>query len=313
MRELDGSPEVGARHALYGRVRHPHGKEETMTMSQGEATTTEEHPARPEAWDALAEGYDRHVAPQEVELANGALRVAALAPGERFLDVAAGPGGLSLPAARLGARVLATDWSLAMIERFEARVREEGLRDAEGRVMDCHALNLTDDSFDVTGSLFGVMLVPDQPRALREMVRVTKPGGRVLVIAYGSPAKFETLQVFISALTAVTPEFPGLPDDPPPLEFQVAHPDVLRARLTDAGLKDVRVERAVERPAFATGQELWDWMLFGNPISGMVVADLTERKRARLRQVLDGMLRERAEANGRAVLTNAVNIGIGTK
>ena len=158
-----------------------------MSTSQDEATTTEEHVAPPEAWDAIAEGYDRYVAPQEVELANEALRLVGLGPGERFLDVAAGTGGLSLPAARLGAEVLATDWSPAMIERFEARVREEGLSNAEGRVMDCHALDLPDDSFDVTGSQFGVMLVPDQPRALREMVRVTKPGGRVLVIAYGSP------------------------------------------------------------------------------------------------------------------------------
>ena len=130
-------------------------------------------------------------------------------PGERFLDVAAGTGGLSLPAARLGAEVLATDWSPAMIERFEARVREEGLTNADGRVMDCHALDLPDDSFDVTGSQFGVMLVPDQPRALREMVRVTKPGGRVLVIAYGLPAELEFLRFFISALKAVAPGVPG--------------------------------------------------------------------------------------------------------
>ena len=282
-------------------------------MSQGEATTTEEHAAPPEAWDAIAEGYDRYVAPQEVDLANEALRLVGLEPGERFLDVAAGTGGLSLPAARLGAQVLATDWSPAMIERFEARVREEGLSNAEGRVMDCHALDLPDDSFDVTGSQFGVMLVPDQPRALREMVRVTRPGGRVLVIAYGSPEEFEALQVFISALKAVAPEFPGIPDDPPPLEFQVADPEVLRRRLTDAGLKDVRVERTAERPVFASGQEMWDWVLYGNPIPGMLVADFTEDQRTRLRQVLDGMLRERAGADGRAVLTNAVNVGIGRK
>jgi len=54
--------------------------------------------------------------------------------------------------------------------------------------MDAHALELDDDSFDLTGSQFGVMLVPDQPLALREMVRVTKPGGRDLLIAHGSPA-----------------------------------------------------------------------------------------------------------------------------
>jgi ubiquinone/menaquinone biosynthesis C-methylase UbiE len=286
-----------------------------MTASQGEATTTEEHAAPPEAWDAIAEGYDRYVAPQEVDLANEALRLVGLEPGERFLDVAAGTGGLSLPAAGLGAQVLATDWSRAMIESFEACVREQGLSKAEGRVMDCHALDLPDDSFDVTGSQFGVMLVPDQPRALREMVRVTKPGGRALVIAYGFPAEFEALQVFISALKVVAPEFPALPDDPPPLEFQVADPEVLGRRLTHAGLKDVRVERTAERPRFSSGQEMWDWVFYGNPIIGMVVADLnlTEDQQARLRQILDGMLRERAEGDGRTTLTNRVNIGIGTK
>jgi ubiquinone/menaquinone biosynthesis C-methylase UbiE len=284
-----------------------------MTTSRGEATTTEEHAAPPEAWDAIAEGYDRYVAPQEVDLANDALRLIGLEPGERFLDVAAGTGGLGLPAARLGAEVLATDWSPAMIQRFEARVRAEGLSRAEGRVMDCHALDLPDNGFDVTGSQFGVMLVPDQPRALREMVRVTKPGGRVLVIAYGSPEEFEALQVFVSALKAVAPGFPGLPDDPPPLEFQLSNPEVLRERLLDAGLKDVRVERTAEQPAFASGQEMWDWVLHGNPIPGMLVADLSEEQQARLRQVLDGMVRERSGGNGRAVLTNSVNIGFGAK
>lgn len=284
-----------------------------MSTSHGEAASAEEHAAPPEAWDAIAQGYDRYVAPQEVDLANEALRLVELEPGERFLDVAAGTGGLSLPAARLGADVLATDWSPAMIDRFEARVREEGLSTTEGRVMDCHALDLPDDGFDVTGSQFGVMLVPDQPRALREMVRVTKPGGRVLVIAYGSPEEFEALQIFIGGLKAVVPDFAGLPDDPPPLEFQVSDPDVLRQRLTEAGLKDVRVERTVERPAFASGQEMWDWVMYGNPIPGMLVADLSEDQQGRLRQVLDERLREHADANGRAVLTNAVNIGIGTK
>jgi SAM-dependent methyltransferase len=200
-----------------------------------------------------------------------------------------------------------------MIDRFEARVREEGLSGAEGRVMDCHALDIPDDSFDVVGSQFGVMLVPDQPRALREMVRVTRPGGRVLVIAYGTPGELEFLQFFVGALKAVAPDFPGLPDDPPPLEFQLSDPQVMRRRMTDAGLKDVRVERTAERPAFRSGQEMWNWVLHGNPIPGMLVADLTESARERLRQVLDGMLRERAGGNGRAVLTNAVNIGIGTK
>ena len=93
----------------------------------------------------------------------------------------------------------------------------------------------------------------------------------------------------------------------------MADPEVLRQRLTDAGLKDVRVERTAERPAFASGQEMWDWLFYGNPIAEMVVADLTDEQRETLRHVLDGMLRERAGGHGKAVLTNAVNIGVGTK
>jgi hypothetical protein len=59
---------------------------------------------------------------------------------------------------------------------------------------------------------------------------------------------------------------------------------------------------------------MWDWVFYGNPIPGMVVADLglTEEQQARLRQILDGMLRERAGRGGRATLANRVNVGIGT-
>ena len=85
-----------------------------------------------EAWDAIAAGYDEFVAPGEAAFANAALRLAGLNPGERFLDVGA-PAGWTLPAARLGAEVLATDWSPAMIERFEAHVRDEGLSNGRAR------------------------------------------------------------------------------------------------------------------------------------------------------------------------------------
>ncbi len=106
-----------------------------MTHLQQETTQPDEHTAPVEAWDAIAVLYDKHVAPGEAELATAGLRSAGLKPGDTFLDVAAGPGGLSHPAARLGAKVLATDWSPKMIEHFKARARAEGL-DAEGRVMD---------------------------------------------------------------------------------------------------------------------------------------------------------------------------------
>lgn len=284
-----------------------------MSGLQQETEQHNGHPAPVEAWDAIAALYDEHVAPGESELATAGLRLAGLKRGDRFLDVAAGTGGLSLPAARLGAKVLATDWSPRMIEHLNARASAEQL-DAEGRVMDCHALDLPDDSYDVTGSQFGVMLVPDQARALREMVRVTRPGGHVLIIAYGDPHRFEALHVFISAVQAVVPGFEGPAQDEPMLEFQVADPAVLRQRLVDAGLTDVTVDTSnQERVAVRTGQQLWDWTLGGNPVPSMLVADLSDRQRDDVIRVLDGMVRERSGGNGVAVLTAPLNIGVGVK
>jgi ubiquinone/menaquinone biosynthesis C-methylase UbiE len=273
-----------------------------------------EHFAPVEAWDAIAAGYDSHVAPGEAELAAIALELARLRSGDRFLDVAAGPGGLSLPAARLGAKVVATDWSPKMIERFVARLRDEQIRDAEGRVMDCHTLDFAANTFDVTGSAFGVMLVPDQAKALREMVRVTKPGGRVVIVAYGVPSKFEALHIFLDALKSVNPRFEGLPANPPPLEFQVAEPGVLRERLAAAGLRDVVVDTThEERIAIRSGRELLDWCLGSNPIPGTLVCELSEDQRKAMLARLDESIRGRATTGGAALLTAPLNIGVGTK
>jgi ubiquinone/menaquinone biosynthesis C-methylase UbiE len=276
-------------------------------------TDLEQHTAPVEAWDAIATLYDEHVAPGESELATAGLRLAGLRAGDSFLDVAAGPGGLSLPAARLGAKVLATDWSPRMIDRFNARAAAEGL-DAEGRVMDCHALDLPDDRYDVTGSQFGVMLVPDQAQALREMVRVTKPGGRVLLIAYGDPSQFEALHFFVGAVQVVVPEFDGPADDEPMLEFQVADPEVLRQRLIDAGLTDVVVDTShQERVAMSSGRQLWNWTVGSNPIPGELIAELSDGQREDIVRVLDGMIRERSGGDEPLVLTAPLNIGVGTK
>jgi 2-polyprenyl-3-methyl-5-hydroxy-6-metoxy-1,4-benzoquinol methylase len=90
-------------------------------------TTHEEAGAPVEAWDAIAHLYDEHVAAGEADLANAGLRLVGLEPGQTFLDVCAGTGGLGLPAARLGAKVLATDWSPKMIEHFVTRAAAEQL------------------------------------------------------------------------------------------------------------------------------------------------------------------------------------------
>jgi ubiquinone/menaquinone biosynthesis C-methylase UbiE len=267
-----------------------------------------------DAWDAIAPGYDRTNTPTQMWLGSEGLRRAGLAAGVRFLDVAAGSGALSIPAGRLGTHVLAVDQSPVMLDLLRIRARQEGL-DIETRVMDGHALQLADNTFDMAGSQFGVMLFPDMPKGLHEMVRVVKPGGRVLLNVYGDPRKIEFFGFFITAIQSVRPEFNGPPMDPPPLPFQLQDPERLRKELSAAGLKDVKVETITETTEFRSGKELWDWLVSSNPIVEMVLGSLklTGGERDVIQQALDRLVRDRAGSGDAATLTNPINIGIGTK
>ena len=233
-------------------------------------TTAADHTATTDrtrsAWDAIAGGYNEFVTPTHMWLGNEALRRTGLGPGMTFLDVAAGSGGLSVPALRLGAEVIATDLSPAMVECLRARAHDEGLANIEARVMDGHDLELADDTFDVAGSQFGVMLFPDLPRAVAELARVTRPGGRVVLVVYGPPTQIDFLTLFMGAMQSAVPDFGGLPSDPPPLEFQVADPTKLGEKLAEAGLHDVEVETVTESLRFESGSQLWDWLTNSNPI-----------------------------------------------
>lgn len=266
-----------------------------------------------EAWDDLAKGYDANITARNIPSGAEALKRANVRAGERLLDVASGSGAVSIPAARLGAQVLATDISPEMIERLEVRAREEGLTNLEARVMDGQALDLEDNSFDVTASQFGVMLFPDLPRGVSEMVRVTKPGGRVVLAAFGSPQEVEFFGFYLGALQTIVPDFTPPPMDPPPLPFQVSDPDVLRQRLVDAGLRDVRIEPITATVRIQTGDELYAAVSNSNPIGRSLIAGLTDEQRTKVRRVLEGMVRERAGGDGPATLTHPINVGIGTK
>lgn len=264
------------------------------------------------AWDTIAAGYDEFVTPSHERLANQALDRLDLRPGTRFLDVAAGSGALSLAAARRGAKVVGADISPGMIERLNERARQQGLANLEGRVMDGHDLDLDDDSFDAAGSQYGVMLFPDLPRGLSEMARVTRPGGKVLMVTFGPPQSVEFLTFFLGAVRQVVPDFAGMPMDPPPLPFQVSDPARLREQMTRAGLNDVRLDETTEIQEFASAAHLWTWVANSNPIGAALTAGLSPDQGESVRQALDAMLRKRAGTSDAARLTNSVHIAIGT-
>ena len=267
-----------------------------------------------EDWDNIAHGYDRTNTPTQMWLGNEGLMRAKVQDGMQFLDVASGTGALSIPAARLGAQVLAVDQSPNMLELLMGRARKENF-DIRTQIMDGHALELDDNSFDVAGSQFGVMLFPDMPTGIREMARVVKPGGRVLMIVYGDPHQIEFFGFFVGALQSVRPEFTGPPMDPVPLPFQLQDPDRLRSELVSVGLIDVNVETIIETTEFSSGKELWEWIVWSNPIVEMVLGslDLKADETSIVQQTLEEMVQTRSGGNGPAKLTNPIHIGIGVK
>jgi ubiquinone/menaquinone biosynthesis C-methylase UbiE len=265
-------------------------------------------------WNSIAESYDKFVTPTgKWALPIEALHYAGLQSGMSFLDVASGSGALSLPAARHGARVHAIDISSVMIECLQKRAADEELTDIEVSIMDGQALEFEDNTFDISGSQFGVMLFPNLKQGLREMVRVTKPGGRVLMVAYGPPPKVEFLGVFMQALKAVVPGFTGLPSNPPPLPFQASEPDVLRQRMEEVGLKEVQIHKSLEKVEFSSGTEMWNWVVHSNPIPAMLVKDLTNEQVSIIKDHLDQQIHSISGDKPPAVLSAHVNIGIGIK
>ena len=101
-----------------------------------------------------------------------------LRAGNRVLDVAAGNGNASLAAARRFARVTASDYVPALLERAAERARADRL-EIELREADAEQLPFADGSFDVVLSTFGVMFTPNQERAAAELARVCRPGGKI--------------------------------------------------------------------------------------------------------------------------------------
>lgn len=263
-----------------------------------------------DAWDAISDGFDRHATPLTMQFGDRALSRLEVGPGVRVLDVAAGTGALTIPAARRGADVVAVDIAPTMIERLEQRCRTEGLT-VDARVGDGGALDLDDDSFDVAVSMNGVSLFPDLDGGLRELVRVTRPGGQVLIVTFGPLPQVEFIAFCLGAIRAtLADDVPPLPDPPPP--FRLADPTTFRTTLSQVGLRDVRVDTATWDTPFESADHLLDMVLTSNPIAGQLTSGMSDDQFAQVRHVVDGMLRERSGGRPGALLHAEMRIGQGT-
>src|SRR5438046_8947885 len=100
----------------------------------------------------------------------------------KILDLACGDGTTALPAAKLGADVVGIDIARNLVEAGNKRAAEAGLTRLKFQEGDaCNLEGVADDSFDMTISVFGAMFAPKPFDAASEMVRVTKPGGRIVM------------------------------------------------------------------------------------------------------------------------------------
>jgi demethylmenaquinone methyltransferase/2-methoxy-6-polyprenyl-1,4-benzoquinol methylase len=196
-------------------------------------------------FDRIARVYDRMnslmTAGMHHRWRERAADLARVGPGSAALDVATGTGDLAIELARRGAEVTGSDFAPAMLEL--ARRKAPGLRFEEG-----DALNLAhaDDSFDAATVGFGARNFADLDRGLREMTRVTKPGGRVVVLDITTPQRPPLSWFFHAWFDTVVPQLGRLAGDSDAYTYlpssvrRFPGPEELARRLAAAGLTDVR-------------------------------------------------------------------------
>lgn len=180
--------------------------------------------------------------------------------GMSVLDVASGSGEPAISIASLlngTGKVVATDVSAEPLKIAAERARQRGLTNIEFQHADVHQLPFEDASFDRVTCRHGVMFFADLPRALREIRRVLKPGGRTSLLAWGSMRQpyFDTT---IGTILRVVPDL-TLPTSGMSM-FKFAQRDALGSAMRDAGFQEVG-ERFETVPWNwpATPTELWEY------------------------------------------------------
>ncbi|PKP74090.1 MAG: methyltransferase type 11 [Alphaproteobacteria bacterium HGW-Alphaproteobacteria-6] len=221
---------------------------------------------------SAADIYDRDFVPalfgQFAPMLADAARIGA---GETVLDIGCGTGIAALAAARRGAEVTGVDLNAGMLA--VARRKAPDLTWIEAPAED---LPFADGGFDVVLCQFALMFFADRPRALREMARVTRPGGRVALMTWEAAERSPGYDRLIPLLDAVAgPEAARALSAP----FILGDPAVIDAELASAGLTptDHRVLSGTARHA-----SLDDWI--DTEIGGWTLADIvTDNQRRTLK------------------------------
>ena len=215
-------------------------------------------------WDLAAGDYEPLWRSQLAAGQSALLGAAALLPGERVLDVACGTGLVTFEAARaVGAEghVMGTDLSDRMIAAAIARAAADNVTNVSFERMDAEALALPDAGFDVALCALGLMYMPDPHRALREMRRVLRRGGRAGCVVWGARATCGWAPVFEIVDAEVA-------SDVCPLFFRLgAAGNVLADACAEAGFTRVESQRLDTTLVYADGDAACDAALVGGPVA----------------------------------------------
>jgi ubiquinone/menaquinone biosynthesis C-methylase UbiE len=190
-------------------------------------------------WDKAAGDYEAGWRAQLEAAQSLMLDMAALRPGERVLDVACGTGLVSFRIADAvggDGAVVGTDISGEMVEAARRLAAERNIGNARFERRDAEELCLDDEPFDAALCGLGLMYVPNPVKALAEMGRLLKPGGRTAAAVWGARAKCGWAEIFPITDARVASEVC-------PMFFQLGTQDMLARSFAEAGFTDIRSER----------------------------------------------------------------------
>jgi SAM-dependent methyltransferase len=174
--------------------------------------------------------------------------MAGIISGHHVLDIAAGAGEQSITAAKkvgAGGYVLATDISPNILDYARQMAQQAGVNNIETKVMDGENLTLEDETFDAVISRVGLIYFPDQQKALKEMLRVLKPGGKIAAIVYSTPEKNKFFSVPASIIRERAKLPPPLPGQPGP--FSLGGEGIIEKAFSQAGFKNIK-SKLVDAP-----------------------------------------------------------------